>query len=105
EKIWPGTQASRRRIWSLSVEDRGEPSIDHALAVEGHFIFVGLHTRVGHQLGPGFPPHLFGRPLDPAEDNRLTLAGVDRAAEIGDLAVWHVIAPALDHAQRAIFSE
>src|ERR1700757_2342633 len=79
--------------------------MDQAPTVEGNTVLVEAHAWVCHELGPGVISHRLRRPFDPAEDDRLTLSGFDGAPEIGDLADWHVIAPALDHTERAMFPE
>jgi dihydrofolate reductase len=66
--------------------------------------FVRIVHPVGH-LRHGGIAGLLVRPLDPGEDDRLVGFGLNGLAEIGDLAVGHVVAPALDHARGAEVDE
>src|ERR671932_785859 len=83
------------------VQDRREAAEDHALAIEGHGLAHGLHPGVGHDpLVRGVSDFLRGI-FDPAEDDDLILLRLHGTAEVSELALRHVIAPALDHAVSA----
>src|SRR5690606_7437473 len=89
------------------VHHRLEPAVDHPRAVEGHRIDLRVHPRVTtvhHLLHAGVAGRLVG-PLDPREHDRLVFLALHGAAEVGLLAVGHVVAPALDHAGGAVLDE
>src|SRR6185437_437096 len=85
--------------------DHLESTIDEALAVEWHRVRVGLQPRVSHYLLPGFVAHLARRPRHPREHHRFVRLAVDRHRKGRQLALGHVIAPALDDVQRAVLPE
>src|ERR671912_2755661 len=75
-----------------SIQDRRKAAVDHALAVERHWVLAGLHALVGHHLLPALVARLLGRPFDPAVDDVLIGRGLHGALVVGDLAVGHVVA-------------
>src|ERR1700730_10680126 len=81
-----------------------EAAIDQAFAVERHGL-SRLHARVGHYLLGPFVTHGARRPDDPRKHDRFVLFAFDRHRERRDLALGDIIAPTLDHFQRAVFLE
>jgi hypothetical protein len=53
-----------------------------------------VHARVFHHLLHAGVARGLVRPLDPRKGHRFLGRGLDRAAEVGDLAVGDVVAPA-----------
>src|SRR4249919_1771539 len=84
---------------------RREATIDEPFAVEGHGIAFRAHARVFHHALHAAVAGALVRPLDPRKHHRFVVLGLDGAAEVGDLAVGDIIAPALQDAGRAIFHE
>src|SRR4029078_13197922 len=79
------------------LDDRVEAAHDHALAVERHALTHFGHARVAHELlvrgVAGLPIWIF----EEREDDLLVGLGIDRLAEVGDLAFGHVTFPGFDH--------
>ncbi len=80
-----------------------EAAEDHPLAVERHRVGFRVHARIlevgGHHLGhAGVARGLVG-PFDPAEDDRLVVLRLDRAVEVGGVALGHIVAPAFHDAR------
>src|SRR5579864_7620415 len=87
------------------VDQHLESAVDQPFAVEGHRILVRLKSRIGHHLLHPFVAHLFRRPGDPREDDGLVVLALHRHWKRRDLALRHVVAPALDQSQRAVLLE
>src|SRR4051794_8879099 len=87
-----------------AVENDLEAAEDHPFKIHRH-VRARLHPRIGHHLCAAFVTRLFRGPDQPGEDEAFALLCIDRAVEIGDLAVRHVVAPAFDHALRAMLEE
>ncbi len=95
----------RRRSRALGgVDDRPEAAPEHALAVERHVAFR-LHVSSAIIFSQPSSRVCLVRPFDQGEDDLLALLGLHRPLEVGDLAFGHVVAPGLDHADRAMFLE
>ena len=82
-----------------------EAAVDHPLAVERHRVRVRLQPRVGHHLGHAGVARLARWPFDPGEDHRLVGLALHGHREGRDLALGHVVAPALDAPERAVLLE
>src|SRR5690606_35756210 len=88
--------------WLAGVDDRLEPAIDHALAVERHVVAELVHPRVFHHLFvAGLRGGLVG-PGDPREHHLLAVFQRHGAAKVGLLAVADVGFPRLDMLDRAV---
>src|SRR5690606_6865212 len=86
-----------------ALEYRLEAAPDHPLAVEGH-----VHVRHGGVVLHLFPGGVGGRlvrPDEPGEDHLLAVLELDRALEVGGLAVLDLLAPGLHLLQRAVALE
>src|SRR5690606_131102 len=83
----------------LRVDDGDEAAVDQAPAVERHRALVRLPPRVGYDLLPAGLARFLRRPFGPGKDDRLAVLRLHRPPEVGELAVGHVVAPVLDHAQ------
>ena len=90
-----------RRLES-SVQKRLKTAVNHAFSVERH-VAHRLHARIVHELCVACIAHFFGWPLDPGKNNLLAALGFYRAFEVGNFAVWNVIAPVFNDACCAEF--
>jgi hypothetical protein len=102
----PGAESHRRS--DLHFDHLFEAAKDHALAVEGHGGIAGcgrVHARVFHHLLHGGVARGLVGPFDPRKGHRFLGRGLDRATEIGDFAVGDIVAPSLDHTDRAQLDE
>src|SRR3712207_4107513 len=82
-----------------------EPAEDHALAIEWHRVLLRIEPVVrlhqfAHPAHGGVAGGLVG-PFDPGENDCLVLRRLDGSAEVGELAVWHVVAPAFENSRGA----
>src|SRR5579864_578488 len=100
------TAFRRHRLATESrIDQHLESAVDQPFAVEGHRILVRLKSRIGHHLLHGLVAHLLRRPRDPREDDGLVVLALHRHWKRRDLALRHVVAPALDQSQRAMLLE
>src|SRR3546814_16604106 len=87
------------------IDDRRETADDHPLRVERHGFAHALHPGIAHHL---LVRGVARRPVgifEPAEHDGLVVLRLNRALEIIDLAVGHIVAPAFDHSAHAEFLE
>src|SRR5690625_1445383 len=97
----------------LQFNHRREAAENHPAAVKGHGVLLLVHAGIGcfrllHPAGHGFHGCIARRlvgPFDPGEDDSLVLLRLHRFAEIRELALRHIIAPALDDTQSAELDE
>src|SRR3546814_1641451 len=81
-----------------------EAAVDQALAVEWHRVLRRVHAwiRIAHHLLHALVAGGLVGPLDPREHHRLVVLLLHGLADGGLLADWYVVAPALQHAGRAV---
>src|SRR5690606_16100901 len=103
--VRPAPRAAGPAALPAQVEQRFEAAENHALAVERHRIVGRIHARILHHLPDARVAGGLVGPFHPCEHDRLVGGGPHRAAEVGDLALGHVVAPGLDHTRGAGLDE
>src|SRR5580693_919508 len=111
--LWPAlsrlAKSGRERAEQLrsatQLQDGRESAEYHPLAVEWHRILLRTQPRITHDLRHRGVSRCLVRPLDPRKHHHLIILGLHGTAKIGQLAVFDIIAPALEDALRAILDE
>src|SRR3546814_10569418 len=98
----PGQAAS-----GLQFDQGREAAVEQALAVERHRVLRRVHAgiRIAHHLLHARVAGGLVGPLDPREHHCLVVLRLHGLAEVGLLADGYVVAPALQHAGRAVVDE
>src|ERR1043166_251617 len=90
------------RALALQLEERLEAAVDQALAVERQVRHFRLEPRVGHHFCVDFVALRARLRDDPGKDDDLVVLCLHRARERGELAIWDIVADALDVSGRTV---
>src|SRR5438067_4709191 len=87
------------------LHDRGESPEDQALAVKRHRIGLRAQAPVVHHLRHRRVPRGLVRPFDPRENHHLVILRLHGTTKVSELAVLHIVSPALEDAGSAMLDE
>src|SRR5580704_5698428 len=76
-----------------------EAAVDETFAVKRHRVLVRLQAGVRHNL----VTHIARRPENPRENDRLVVLALDRHGKGRKFALGHIVLPAFDDFQCAVF--
>src|ERR1700726_3430092 len=80
-------------------------AIDETFAVKRHRVLVWLQAGVRHDLLHALVTHIARRPENPRENDRLVVLALDRHGKGRKFALGHIVLPAFDDFQCAVFLE
>src|SRR5207245_11693736 len=87
------------------IPDRAEDHEEPGLAVKRHRLWLRAQAPVVHHLRPRRVPRGLVPPFDPRENHHLVILRLHGTTKVSELAVLHIVSPALEDARSAMLYE